>query len=67
MPEQLAIMGFNDQEIASAVVPTITSVATPRREIGLAAARMLIAELSGKSVAERRVDTGFEIIEREST
>jgi LacI family gluconate utilization system Gnt-I transcriptional repressor len=67
VPDQLAIMGFNDQEIASAVVPTITSVATPRREIGLAAARMLIAELSGKSVAERRVDTGFEIIEREST
>src|SRR5271165_3536054 len=65
--DDLAIMGFNDQEIASAVVPTITSVATPRREIGLAAARMLIAELSGKSVAERRVDTGFEIIEREST
>ena len=67
VPDELAIMGFNDQEIASAVVPTITSVATPRREIGLAAARMLIAELSGKSVAERRVDTGFEIIEREST
>ena len=37
VPDQLAIMGFNDQEIASAVVPTITSVATPRREIGLAA------------------------------
>jgi LacI family transcriptional regulator, gluconate utilization system Gnt-I transcriptional repressor len=67
VPDRLAIMGFNDQEIASAVVPTITSVATPRREIGLAAARMLIAELSGKRVVERRVDTGFEIIEREST
>jgi len=28
---------------------------------------MLIAELSGKPVVERRVDTGFKIIEREST
>jgi LacI family transcriptional regulator, gluconate utilization system Gnt-I transcriptional repressor len=67
IPDHLAIMGFNDQEIASAVVPTITSVATPRREIGLLAARMLIAELRGKPLVERRVDTGFEIIERGST
>ena len=67
VPDDLAIMGFNDQEIARTVVPTISSVATPRREIGLAAARMLIAELRGKPLAERRVDTGFEIVEREST
>jgi LacI family gluconate utilization system Gnt-I transcriptional repressor len=67
VPDHLAIMGFNDLEIASAVVPTITSVATPRREIGLAAARMLVAQLRGKPVVERRVDTGFKIIEREST
>jgi LacI family gluconate utilization system Gnt-I transcriptional repressor len=67
IPDDLAIMGFNDQEIASAVVPTITSVATPRREIGILSARMLLAELRGQPLAERRVDTGFEIIEREST
>ena len=67
VPDHLAIMGFNDLEIASAVVPTITSVATPRREIGVAAAQMLIAQLRGKPVVERRVDTGFKIIEREST
>jgi LacI family transcriptional regulator, gluconate utilization system Gnt-I transcriptional repressor len=67
VPDHLAIMGFNDQEIASAVLPRITSVATPRLEIGLLAARMLVAELRGRPLSERRVDTGFEIIEREST
>jgi len=67
VPDHLGIMGFNDQEIASAVVPAITSVATPRLEIGLTAARMLIDELRGKSVLERQVDTGFKIIERGST
>jgi LacI family transcriptional regulator, gluconate utilization system Gnt-I transcriptional repressor len=59
-------MGFNDQEIASAVVPAITSVSTPRREIGLTAARMLVDELRGKSVMDRCVNTGFRIIERRS-
>jgi LacI family gluconate utilization system Gnt-I transcriptional repressor len=67
VPEHLAIMGFNDQEIASEVVPAITSVATPRREIGLTAARMLVDELRGKAVTDRRVNTGFRIIERGST
>jgi LacI family transcriptional regulator, gluconate utilization system Gnt-I transcriptional repressor len=67
VPAQLAIMGFNDQEIARSTVPTITSVSTPRREIGRIAAEILVAELKGRPVQERRIDLGFEIIEREST
>jgi LacI family transcriptional regulator, gluconate utilization system Gnt-I transcriptional repressor len=67
VPEQLAIMGFNDQEIASSTIPTITSVRTPRREIGQIAAQMLVDHLQGGPPAERQVDLGFKIIERAST
>jgi LacI family gluconate utilization system Gnt-I transcriptional repressor len=63
----MAIMGFNDQEIARSVFPSITSVDTPRREIGRTAALMLVRELQGQSVADRQLDLGFKIIEREST
>jgi LacI family transcriptional regulator, gluconate utilization system Gnt-I transcriptional repressor len=67
VPEQLAIMGFNDQEIASSTIPTITSVRTPRREIGQIAAQMLVDHLQGRPRSERQVDLGFKIIERAST
>ncbi len=67
VPEQLAIMGFNDQEIANSTLPTITSVWTPRREIGQIAAQMLVNHLQGGPPAERQVDLGFKIIERAST
>ena len=67
VPHQLAIMGFNDQEIASSMIPTITSVSTPRRLIGQIAAQMLVEQLQGKPPRERQVDLGFKIIERETT
>ena len=67
VPDQLAIMGFNDQEIARSTIPTITSVRTPRREIGQVAAQMLIDDSQGRPPAERQVDLGFTIVEREST
>ena len=35
VPERIAILGFNDLEIASEVTPAISSIATPRREIGV--------------------------------
>jgi LacI family gluconate utilization system Gnt-I transcriptional repressor len=67
VPAQLAIMGFNDQEIASSTIPAITSVRTPRRKIGQLAAQMLVDQLQGCLSAQRQVDLGFEIIERAST
>jgi len=67
VPEDLAIMGFNDQEIAGSIVPAITSVATPRREIGRAAAQMLVKQLQGQPPPDLQLDLGFKIVERQST
>ncbi|AMV38436.1 LacI family DNA-binding transcriptional regulator [Planctomyces sp. SH-PL62] len=68
VPGSLALMGLHDREIASAAVPAITSIAIPGREMGRAAARMLLDALEEVGPpAPRRVDMGFRIIEREST
>ena len=67
VPDDLAIMGFNDQEIAGSTIPAITSVATPRREIGRAAAQMLVKKLQGQPPPDLQLDLGFKIVERQST
>jgi LacI family gluconate utilization system Gnt-I transcriptional repressor len=67
VPDDLAIMGFNDQEIAGSIVPAVTSVATPRREIGRVAAQMLVKQLQGQPPPDLQLDLGFKIVERQST
>ena len=68
VPEEIAILGFNDLEIASEVTPTISSIATPRREIGRLAGEILIARIEKRSTSRKRsIDLGFRLIERAST
>ena len=67
VPEQLAIGGFNDLPACASTVPALTSVATPRFEIGEQSATMLVDLIEGRAVAKSRVDLGFELKLREST
>jgi LacI family gluconate utilization system Gnt-I transcriptional repressor len=68
VPEQVAILGFNDLEIASEVTPAISSIATPRREMGRLAGELLIAQIEKRSKSGKRcIDLGFRLIERAST
>lgn len=65
VPEQIAVCGFNDQEFAAEMVPSITTVRVRRYEIGVLSGESILARLKGQPV-ERAVDVGFEIVERES-
>jgi LacI family gluconate utilization system Gnt-I transcriptional repressor len=67
IPEDFGISGFNDFDIASTVHPTLTSVKTYRYEMGRKSIEMLIAAISGNRPAERVVNLGYQLIEREST
>lgn len=68
VPEQIALLGFNDLEIASEVTPAISSIATPRREMGRLAGELLISHFEGKTASvERSIDLGFRLIERGTT
>lgn len=67
VPEDLAIAGFDDVELAAQVNPGLTTVRIPRYGIGREAARMLLRRLDGDTVAPSVVDLGFEIVARGST
>jgi LacI family transcriptional regulator, gluconate utilization system Gnt-I transcriptional repressor len=66
VPERVAIAGFNDLTGSDQMVPPLTTVRTPRAQIGAAAATMLLALMRGEPVAERSVDLGYEVVVRAS-
>jgi len=67
VPEQVAVAGFNDLTGSDQMLPTLTTVRTPRADIGTAAARMLLSLMSGDPVASPGVDLGYELVVRAST
>lgn len=67
LPGRLAIMGFNDLELATTVDPALTSVNVGQTNMGRLCARQLISALAGNETIERVIDTGFRIVERAST
>ena len=66
IPADVAIAGFDDIQIAAQVVPALTTIRVPRYDIGLRAGKMLCDRLAKRSVRRRIVDTGFELVPRES-
>lgn len=66
VPQRVAVVGFNDLTGSDQMQPSLTTVRTPRADIGAAAARMLLARMRGETVAQCRLDLGFEIVLRSS-
>jgi LacI family gluconate utilization system Gnt-I transcriptional repressor len=67
IPEQMAIVGFNDLEFVSSSVPTLSSVRTNRYEMGKDAATMVIEALEGRRPEQPIVDLGFSLVQRQSS
>lgn len=67
VPDDLAIAGFDDVELASQVNPALTTVRIPRYDIGRVAAEMILHRIEGRVAQPRVVDLGFEIVQRQST
>jgi len=67
VPDEMAIVGFDDFEWAAVLRPRITTVAQPTYEIGKTAARMLIDRIEGRGGSDpRRVVLPTRLIVRES-
>jgi LacI family gluconate utilization system Gnt-I transcriptional repressor len=66
VPEQLAVAGFNDLPISASMVPSLTTVATPRFEIGVQSAKMLVGLLDGQPPAKKNIDLGYVLKCRDS-
>ena len=67
VPSQVAIAGFNDLTGSDQMLPPLTTVRTPRAQIGQAAAEMLLTLMRSEAPASAQVDLGFEILQRQST
>jgi LacI family transcriptional regulator, gluconate utilization system Gnt-I transcriptional repressor len=67
VPEQMAIVGFNDLEFMASSVPTLSSVRTNRYEMGRDAATMVIEALEGRRPERPVVDLGFRVMARQSS
>ncbi|MER5171329.1 LacI family DNA-binding transcriptional regulator [Thioclava kandeliae] len=66
VPEDLAVMGFGDQDFAEHLVPSLTTVRVDRPALGRVAADALLARLRDEEVAAPCNDLGFRIVRRES-
>jgi len=66
VPQSLSIAGFDDVELSSHVVPSLTTMRVPAAEIGLCAADYLVARLAGTPTPDH-VRLEAELVVRNST
>jgi len=66
VPQSLSISGFDDFELSSHIVPSLTTIRVPAIEIGVSAANYLVAHLSDKSPLNH-IELEAELIVRGST
>ncbi len=67
VPEDLAIVGYNDIPLAGRLGPGLTTVHVPIHEFGSAAARLLLEQISSGQVAPKRVVYSPQLVVRGST
>lgn len=66
VPQEIAVMGFADQEFAADVEPGITTIRVDRDAFGHAAADAILLRLAGQAVERSAINLGFEIVRRAS-
>jgi LacI family transcriptional regulator len=67
IPDDIAVVGFDDAIWATALRPPLTVVAQPTYEIGQTAAKLLLRRVDGEAFPPRRVVLQAELIERASS
>ena len=67
VPDDVAVVGFDDSSIATASEPTLTSVRQPSEEMGREMVRLLVEAMSSSRPIAKRVLLGTELVVRESS
>jgi LacI family transcriptional regulator len=65
VPEDVSLVGFDDEPAAAFMIPPLTTVRQPAVEMGLEAARIVLARLRDESVSPAQLTA--ELVIREST
>ncbi len=67
VPDELAVVGFDDVSYASHVNPALTTIAQPGREIGWQAGNLLLSRIEGRlKGAAKQIEVPVKLIVRES-
>ncbi|WAZ26279.1 LacI family transcriptional regulator [Streptomyces cinnabarinus] len=67
VPDDVAVIGFDDIPMAALLHPSLTTVRQPMRTMGETAARMLLALLTGEELAEPTAVLSTSVVIRQST
>jgi len=67
VPENIAIVGFDDIQLASYTTPSLTTIAQPKQEIGQLAVKLLFERMSDPSLPPRHNILSTQLIIRESS
>ncbi|WP_052862916.1 LacI family DNA-binding transcriptional regulator [Streptomyces niger] len=67
VPEDVAVVGFDDSFIARHTSPPLTTVRQPVEELGTTIARILLAEIADPDTPRQRITLPTELVVRESS
>lgn len=67
IPEDIAVIGMDDVEMARFVTPTLSTVSIPRKSLGIKAVKMLVDQVDRKRDYVLKVDMPFDLKIRESS
>jgi LacI family transcriptional regulator len=66
MPQQVSLVGFDDDPFAKTMNPPLTSIRQPLEEMGAKASELLANAMSGKGAAKAHAEVPFQLVERAS-
>lgn len=66
VPNQISVVGYNALDVGQAMSPKLTSISTPRYEIGEKSAQLLLSAITGNVIEQKVFDMGFTVTEGES-
>jgi DNA-binding LacI/PurR family transcriptional regulator len=67
IPKDVAVLGFNNENICSLVEPTLSSIDHPAFDMGVAAAEILIKQIANKGVFQEKRMIKSRLVIRESS
>ncbi len=67
VPRDLAVVGYDDLELAQSTSPPLNTIAQPKKEIGVQAVNLFVERISQSSRPPRRLVLPPELIVRQST
>ena len=67
IPRDVAVLGFNNEVICDFVEPTLSSIEHPAFDMGAAATRILLKQISSKEITQQKELIKSRLVIRESS